>query len=163
MVLLTNATIQKAEEVARTIQTILEPVFIYNDYHFYIESAAIENELFLQSLLQELRNMGIKIAIDDFGTGYSSLHKIVQYAVDTLKIDKSFIQKATKENSKTRLLISTIITMAPNLGLGVIAEGVETEEQLALLNEQGCDEYQGYLYSKPLPAEEFIQILLRQQ
>jgi diguanylate cyclase (GGDEF)-like protein len=127
------------------------------------ESAAIENELFLQSLLQELRNMGIKIAIDDFGTGYSSLHNIVQYAVDTLKIDKSFIQKATKENSKTVLLVSTIITMAQNLGLSVIAEGVETEEQLALLQKQGCDEYQGYLYSKPLPAEEFIQLLLKQQ
>lgn len=127
------------------------------------ESAAIENELFLQSLLKELRNMGIKIAIDDFGTGYSSLHNIVQYAVDTLKIDRSFIQKATKENSKTILLVSTIITMAQNLGLSVIAEGVETEEQLALLQKQGCDEYQGYLYSKPLPAEEFIQLLLRQQ
>jgi len=127
------------------------------------ESAAIENELFLQSLLQELRNMGIKIAIDDFGTGYSSLHNIVQYAVDTLKIDKSFIQKATKENSKTILLVSTIITMAHNLGLKVIAEGVETEEQLTLLQEQGCDEFQGYLYSKPLPAEEFIQLLLRKQ
>jgi len=127
------------------------------------ESAALENELFLQSLLQELRNMGIKIAIDDFGTGYSSLHNIVQYAVDTLKIDKSFIQKATKGNSKTILLVSTIITMAQNLGLSVIAEGVETEEQLALLQKQGCDEYQGYLYSKPLPAEEFIQLLLKQQ
>lgn len=127
------------------------------------ESAAIENELSLQSLLKELRNMGIKIAIDDFGTGYSSLHNIVQYAVDTLKIDRSFIQKATKENSKTILLVSTIITMAQNLGLSVIAEGVETEEQLALLQKQGCNEYQGYLYSKPLPAEEFIQLLLRQQ
>lgn len=126
------------------------------------ESAAIENELFLQSLLQELRNMGIKIAIDDFGTGYSSLHHIVQYAVDTLKIDKSFIQKATKENNKTTLLVRTIITMAHNLGLGVIAEGVETEAQLALLREQDCDQFQGYLYSKPLPAEEFIQLLLSQ-
>lgn len=127
------------------------------------ESAAIENELFLQSLLKELRNMGIKIAIDDFGTGYSSLHNIVQYTVDTLKIDRSFIQKATKENNKTILLVSTIITMAQTLGLSVIAEGVETEEQLSLLQKQGCDEYQGYLYSKPLPAEEFIQLLLKQQ
>ncbi len=127
------------------------------------ESAAIENELFLQSLLQELRNMGLKITIDDFGTGYSSLHHIVQYAVDALKIDKSFIQKATKENSKTTLLVNTIITMAQNLGLSVIAEGVETEAQLALLKERGCDEFQGYLYSKPLPAEEFIQLFLRQQ
>lgn len=153
------------EQVSTMIKSTLKATGV--DAHYLeieiTESAAIENEIFLQSLLHELRDMGIKIAIDDFGTGYSSLHHIIQYAVDTLKIDKSFIQKATKENSKTRLLVSTIITMAQNLGLSVIAEGVETEEQLAFLQEQGCDEFQGYLYSKPLPADEFIQLLLKQQ
>ncbi|WP_378951503.1 EAL domain-containing protein [Pelosinus sp. sgz500959] len=152
------------EQVSTMIKSTLKATGV--DAHYLeieiTESAAIENEIFLQSLLHELRDMGIKIAIDDFGTGYSSLHHIIQYAVDTLKIDKSFIQKATKENSKTRLLVSTIITMAQNLGLSVIAEGVETEEQLAFLQEQGCDEFQGYLYSKPLPADEFIQLLLKQ-
>lgn len=152
------------QEVLSMIQAALNITGI--DPHYLeieiTESAAIENELFLQSLLQELRAMGITVAIDDFGTGYSSLHHIVQYAVDTLKIDKSFIQKTTTGNSKTNLLVSTIITMAQNLGLNVIAEGVETKEQLALLKERGCDQFQGYLYSRPLPAEEFIQLLLKQ-
>lgn len=152
------------QEVLTMVKTTLESTGIEGRYLEIeiTESAAIENELFLQSLLQEFRNMGMKIAIDDFGTGYSSLHHILKYAVDTLKIDKSFIQKTGHEDTKTQLLVSTIITMAKKLGLNVVAEGVETQEQFALLHEQGCPEFQGYLYSKPLPAEEFIQLLFKQ-
>lgn len=101
--------------------------------------------------LQELRNLGIQIAIDDFGTGYSSLSYIKDLPLDIIKIDQSFVQ-AIHETEKNQVLATTIISIGHALGLRLIAEGVETEDQLNFLIELGCDAFQGYLFSKPLPV-----------
>lgn len=105
-----------------------------------------------------LKNMGISISIDDFGTGYSSLSYFTRFPIDILKIDRSFIQDMIKnENSKT--IVSTIISMAKAIKLKIIAEGVETVEQLTHLQNEGCHKIQGYLISKPVDIEEITEIL----
>jgi EAL domain-containing protein (putative c-di-GMP-specific phosphodiesterase class I) len=104
--------------------------------------------------LQAIRDMGISIAIDDFGTGFSSLSYLAKLPVDTLKIDRSFIIDMTN-GPEGLSLVSTIISLAHSLRLNVVAEGVETEEQLRLLRLLGCDEMQGYLFSRPIPRDEF--------
>jgi EAL domain-containing protein (putative c-di-GMP-specific phosphodiesterase class I) len=101
--------------------------------------------------------MGIQVSIDDFGTGYSSLSYLNQLAFDTLKIDKSFIDDFAS-NSK---IISAIISMSHSLNLKVIAEGVDTDKQMAFLKSIHCDEVQGYLYSEPMPAHELKTKLRR--
>lgn len=102
---------------------------------------------------KQLDELGVKVSLDDFGTGYSSLNYLTKFAIDRLKIDRSFIWNIEKGDSDSNIVI-TIIRMAHSLGLKVIAEGVEDQEQLRFLNEHGCDEVQGFIYSKPLPAEE---------
>jgi diguanylate cyclase (GGDEF)-like protein/PAS domain S-box-containing protein len=104
--------------------------------------------------LQAIRRMGICIAIDDFGTGFSSLSYLAKLPVDTLKIDRSFIIDMVS-GKEGLVLVATIISLARALKLKVVAEGVETKAQLRLLRSLNCDEYQGYLFSKPLPAEVF--------
>jgi EAL domain-containing protein (putative c-di-GMP-specific phosphodiesterase class I) len=110
------------------------------------------------TLLQELKKTGISIAIDDFGTGHSSLHCLKQLPLDTLKVDRSFVMNIIKNENDTAIA-KAIIAMAKNLNLKVVAEGVEDEEQFALLRALGCDEIQGYLFSPPLPAHEFRKFL----
>src|SRR6185436_15604919 len=100
------------------------------------------------------RTLGITTAIDDFGTGFSSLSYLSRLPVDTLKIDRSFVVDM-RESSDGLSLVSTIINLAHSLKLNVVAEGVETEEQSRLLRLLSCDEVQGYLFSKPVPAESF--------
>jgi EAL domain-containing protein (putative c-di-GMP-specific phosphodiesterase class I) len=102
--------------------------------------------------LKALRNLGVTIAIDDFGTGYSSLNYLAPLPMDTLKIDRSFVVSMT-ESPVNRTIVSTIISLAHALGLKVVAEGVETEEQLNLLRLLKCDEMQGYLLGRPVPSE----------
>ena len=103
---------------------------------------------------------GITIAIDDFGTGYSSLAYLTRYAIDYLKIDKSFvIQMDKSENSK---VVKTIIDLGSSLGLGVVAEGVETAEQFALLDDHGCNYFQGYHMAQPLSSDRLIEYISRQ-
>lgn len=109
--------------------------------------------------LKSLKDMGVLLSIDDFGTGYSSLSYLNRFPVDSLKIDKSFISDIT-ENTGSAAITRTIITMGESFGLTVIAEGVETGEQYAFLKRNGCDEIQGYYFSKPLPAEEFVQYVV---
>lgn len=104
--------------------------------------------------LQAIRAMGVSIAIDDFGTGFSSLSYLARLPVDTLKIDRSFVVDMTA-SPQGLALVSTIISLAHSLELTVVAEGVETEEQSRLLRVLACDEMQGYLFSKPVPAEAF--------
>ena len=110
------------------------------------------------SMLQELRNMGVGLAVDDFGTGYSSLSYLAQFPIDTLKIDRSFVQKINA-NYESSSIVSAIIGMGKNLGLKVIAEGVETQEQSTYLVSQGCVEGQGYLLSAPISAAELASFL----
>ena len=112
-------------------------------------------------LLELFRDMGIKLAIDDFGTGYSSLAYLKALPLDTLKIDRSFVS-GLPDNHHDAAISQTIIVLAHNLGMAVVAEGVETEEQRSLLRDQGCDSIQGYLVSPPLPADEFATRFLSQ-
>lgn len=108
--------------------------------------------------LKALKNIGVKISIDDFGTGFSSLSYLKHLPIDILKIDRSFIREVTSDPADAALVMA-IITLAHNLSLRVVAEGVETEEQLKFLQSLRCDEIQGYLFSKPLPAAEFEELL----
>jgi len=104
--------------------------------------------------MNELNDKGIRMSIDDFGTGYSSLNYLKKFKIYKLKIDQSFIRDISID-AEDKAIISAIINMAKSLGLQTIAEGVETIEQLEYLKEQGCDEVQGYYYSKPILAEAF--------
>ncbi|WP_161974890.1 EAL domain-containing protein [Bacillus timonensis] len=121
------------------------------------ESALINLEKSIDSV-RELKKLGISISLDDFGTGYSSLSVLHQLPIDCLKIDRSFIQNF---NSDTKALIQMIIQMADNLNVKVVAEGIETNEQLTFLINQGCTYGQGYYFSKPLPQTEFEEKWLK--
>ena len=115
------------------------------------ESSLMENTQHTISSLQRLRDMGVKIAIDDFGTGYSSLAYLRRFPLDTLKIDIAFIREVTS-NPQDAAIARTIIELAHSLNLRTVAEGGETAAQLAFLKEAGCDQLQGYLFSRPLPV-----------
>jgi EAL domain-containing protein (putative c-di-GMP-specific phosphodiesterase class I) len=110
------------------------------------------------TVLREMRNIGVHIAIDDFGTGHSSLAYLKRFPVDNLKIDRSFITEIPADRGDAAIT-QAIIAMAHSLELKVIAEGVETEAQYQFLLAQRCDEYQGYFFSKPLPAEQMRALL----
>ncbi len=122
------------------------------------ESSIMKNPNSAIKTLQNLKEIGIKVSIDDFGTGYSSLAYLKRLPIDVLKIDRSFVQEIAV-NPDDAALVMTIITLAHNLRLKVVAEGVETEEQLKFLNLLSCDEWQGYLCSRPLCFEDFKQFL----
>eukprot|EP00435_Cladocopium_sp_Y103_P078459 s1_g2198.t1 len=108
--------------------------------------------------LRRLRALGVSISIDDFGTGYSSLAYLKQFPVQTLKIDRSFVSDMT-EDANSHAIPQLIVDLARNLGVGVIAEGVETEEQRELLLSMGCRQAQGYLFSPPVPSDAFVEML----
>ncbi len=110
--------------------------------------------------LQQLTALKVKIAIDDFGTGYSSLSYLHSFPVDTIKIDQSFVQKLG-ESATSHALVRTVIDLARAVGGTTVAEGVETQRQLDILSELQCDLVQGYLFSRPVPAEEFAELLTR--
>jgi diguanylate cyclase (GGDEF)-like protein len=122
------------------------------------ERTTVENIDYTIELLAQLNQLGVKTAIDDFGTGYSSLNYIKEFAINTLKIDKSFIDDFL-DNLNNRAIVNTIITLAHNLNLKVVAEGVEDREQAEQLKKAGCDIIQGYYYSHPAPLEEIISEL----
>ena len=104
-----------------------------------------------------MKDLGVRISLDDFGTGYSSLSYLHRFPIDVLKIDRSFVNRLSV--SKNSEIVRTIITLAINLGMEVIAEGVETEEQVAQLASMRCDYLQGYLFSKPMPKESVLSLL----
>jgi EAL domain-containing protein (putative c-di-GMP-specific phosphodiesterase class I) len=108
-------------------------------------------------LLNRLDRLGVHLSIDDFGTGYSSLSYLKRFPLDTLKIDQSFVRDLCSDQDDA-VICRTIISMANNLNLTVTAEGVEAPDQLAKLAEFGCDLYQGYLFSRPLPATEITRL-----
>ncbi|HZW22927.1 putative bifunctional diguanylate cyclase/phosphodiesterase [Noviherbaspirillum sp.] len=124
------------------------------------ESLVITDTHKATSVLREISESGITIAIDDFGTGYSSLSILKTLPIDILKIDQSFVRDLGKNASDTAI-VAAIVNMARALALRVVAEGVETKEQLAVLHDLGCDEHQGYFYSKPLPATDLVQKLMQ--
>ncbi|MBC3239418.1 EAL domain-containing response regulator [Pseudomonas lurida] len=123
------------------------------------EGSLMENTQHTIDSLQRLHAMGVKISIDDFGTGYSSLAYLRRFPIDTLKIDIAFIREVTS-NPQDAAITRTIIELAHSLSLRVVAEGVETQAQLAFLKDAGCDQIQGYLFSRPLPVETLERLLL---
>jgi diguanylate cyclase (GGDEF)-like protein/PAS domain S-box-containing protein len=122
------------------------------------ESAVMENLGQASTTLRELQSLGVQIALDDFGTGYSSLSYLYRFRVDTLKIDRSFVADLIT-NPDAASIATVIIGLAHTLHRNVVAEGVETPEQLEYLRQHGCDEMQGYLFSRPVPAPQFAQLL----
>jgi diguanylate cyclase (GGDEF)-like protein len=124
------------------------------------ESSIMKNAESAVSTLRELKAMGVQITVDDFGTGYSSLGYLKRLPIDTLKIDQSFVRDVTTDPDDAALVMA-MITLAHNLRLKVVAEGVETEEQLRFLHLLRCDEGQGYLFGKPVAADAFRQLLLK--
>lgn len=122
------------------------------------ERTVMNNERDSIRKLVQLKNMGFKLSIDDFGTGYSSLSYLVQFPLDYLKIDRSFIQYITSIADK-QAVVDAIIQMAHRLHMKVIAEGVEQKDQVKLLEKLGCDMIQGYYYAKPMPLDEFVAFL----
>ena len=124
------------------------------------EGVAMHDPLAAISTMQNLHELGIRMSIDDFGTGYSSLNYLKKFQVYKLKIDQSFVRDISTDQ-EDKAIVAAIISMSKNLGLQTIAEGVESAEQLAYLREQGCDEAQGYYFSKPLAADQMEQILER--
>lgn len=123
------------------------------------ESIAMHNVDYAITTMKSLKEMGIKIAIDDFGTAYSSLNYLIKFPVDSLKIDQSFVREIITNNDQA-IIVTIIILMAKRLNLKVIAEGIETWEQLDFLMKHNCDEGQGYYFREPVPADLFAQNFL---
>ncbi len=126
------------------------------------ESILIDNSDEMVETLRTLNDMGFKLSLDDFGTGYSSLSYLRRFPINTLKIDRSFVNNMVADPDDASI-VAGIIGLAHSLRMNVIAEGVETEAQRATLALQGCDQYQGYYFSKPLPAAEIVTKLQRRQ
>ncbi|MBA3513998.1 MAG: EAL domain-containing protein [Pyrinomonadaceae bacterium] len=122
------------------------------------ESVFTENIEAAVQLLKQLRNLGVQLSIDDFGTGYSSLSYLHRFPIDTLKIDRSFVSQMA-ESEENFEIVRTIVVLAQNLGMDVVAEGVETHDQLALLRQLGCESGQGVLFSYPLGVGEIDQFI----
>ncbi|PNG30328.1 MULTISPECIES: putative bifunctional diguanylate cyclase/phosphodiesterase [Pseudomonas] len=125
------------------------------------EGVLMQNVEATLATLQAIKALGVRLAVDDFGTGYSSLSYLRKFPVDVLKIDQSFIHGLSHE-PKDAALVSAIIQLGRSLNLSIIAEGVETQEQLAFLKQQGCEEGQGFYFSKALPADSFARLLRAQ-
>src|SRR5215217_5061303 len=147
------------QDLAQTVIRILEETGLSPKYHELelTESSIMQNAEFAADMLSRLKNMGINISIDDFGTGFSSLGSLKSLPIDALKIDQSFVREATTDPDDAALVMA-IITLGHNLRLKVIAEGVETVEQLRFLQLLRCDEIQGYFFSKPLPADKLVSL-----
>ena len=145
------------ELVARVLQeTGLEPRWIELEI---TETVVMRDEAWAEKALASLRAVGVTLAIDDFGIGYSSLGRLRHLAVDRLKVDRSFVSNL-ESKVRDRSIASAIIKMSRTLGIGVVAEGVETFNQMLYLQEQECESAQGYLFSRPLPTAD-IEVLLR--
>jgi EAL domain-containing protein (putative c-di-GMP-specific phosphodiesterase class I) len=121
------------------------------------ESLLMKRPDFAASILRAVREKGVRVAIDDFGTGYSSLSYLTRLPLDTLKIDQSFVRQITTTPNETSI-VTAIIGMGQSLRLRVVAEGVETAEELAFLSAHDCDEAQGFYFSRPVPPAEFVKL-----
>jgi len=146
------------EQIARVLeQTGLEPSCLELEI---TESSLIFNEERASVVLEQLRERGIRMSLDDFGTGYSSLRYLKRFRVQALKIDQSFV-RGIGSDSEDEAIIAAILSIAQNMQLRVVAEGIETEQQLTFLRERGCEEGQGFYLSEPLSADAFEAFLER--
>lgn len=123
------------------------------------ESAAFNRDPYILDRLKDLKNLGVTISIDDFGTGHSSLSRLKIFPIDLIKIDMEFVRGISSESEKDKAIIKSIIQIAKNLDMQVLAEGVETEEQFRYLKNKKCDEIQGYYFYKPMPTDEIETIM----
>jgi EAL domain-containing protein (putative c-di-GMP-specific phosphodiesterase class I) len=126
------------------------------------ETLAMQNAEASLGVLRALKDLGVRIAIDDFGTGYSSLSYLRTFPIDTLKIDESFVRSLNVGDMQSEIP-AAMIALAHSLDIRVVGEGVEEEAQWLILREQGCDEVQGFLFSRPLPPEACRDLVLRQE
>ncbi|PXF59389.1 MAG: diguanylate cyclase [Deltaproteobacteria bacterium] len=147
--------VQSVKQILDT--TCLDPRYLEIELTESIIMHDVEKAI---AALCELKEAGLHLSVDDFGTGYSSMNYLKRFPLDTLKIDYSFVKDITTDSNDAAIVKATI-ALAKNLDLATIAEGVETEEQLTFLREQGCDQIQGYLISRPMPAEQVEELLLR--
>jgi len=122
------------------------------------ESAVMDDVAHATEVMHQLKKLGVQLAIDDFGTGYSSLAHLKRFEIDVLKIDQTFVRDLTVDPDDAAI-VTTIIALAENLGLEVISEGVETQEQLDFLRRHGCHHMQGYFFGRPVPAADFLALL----
>ena len=124
------------------------------------ESILMKDTEFVTSILEQLRDLNVRVHVDDFGTGYSSLSSLHHFPVNTLKIDRSFVSKIESDNGNDQsAIIGTILSLAENLGLEVIAEGVETLGQAKKLISMNCKFAQGYYYSRPVPSDKVAELI----
>ncbi|NEO55695.1 MAG: EAL domain-containing protein [Okeania sp. SIO3B5] len=124
------------------------------------ETVIMENVILATTVLNQLKNRNIKLSIDDFGTGYSSLSYLHQFPINSLKIDRSFVSPLDSDVTGQSLkIVSAIIALAHNLGLEIVAEGIETQEQMQQLKQLKCEKGQGYLFSKPVDSYQATKLL----
>jgi diguanylate cyclase (GGDEF)-like protein len=156
---LSGVHLQEKNCATRVLQILAECDFDPVHLNLEVTETAIMQDLELSiDQLKTLRDSGIKISIDDFGTGYSSLNAFKSLPLDVLKIDRSFVNDLA-EKPLNAAFVKTIIELAHLLNVRIVAEGVENGDQISVLRELGCDEWQGYLFSRPVPAEEFSELL----
>jgi EAL domain-containing protein (putative c-di-GMP-specific phosphodiesterase class I) len=136
-------------------ETNLEPRYLELEL---TETALMEDSRSVADVIKELKDIGVLLALDDFGTGYSSLSYLKRFPIDTLKIDRSFVRDLTTDEDDAGI-VTAVIGLGKSLHMRVVAEGVETREQLAMLQEFECPQGQGYYFSRPLPAVEFSHLL----
>lgn len=151
------------EDLRETVKKVLDETGLAPEYLGLelTESTLMQDPDAAVEILSELKSMGVKLSIDDFGTGYSSLSYLKRFPIDAVKIDQSFVKEITT-NSDDAAIAEAVATMAHRMKLKVIAEGVETIDQLECLRRLGCDEMQGYFVSRPVPSEEFEALLLEE-
>jgi EAL domain-containing protein (putative c-di-GMP-specific phosphodiesterase class I) len=141
----------------RTIlkETRLDPSYLELEL---TETVLMQRAESTSSVLRSLKSIGVRLAVDDFGTGYSSLSYLKKFPIDSLKIDRSFVRDIAAHTDEATI-VSAVITMAKSLKKCVIAEGVETEDQIKFLQAYGCDEAQGFYFSRPVAAKHFAELL----
>ena len=122
------------------------------------ETSAMDNTQHTADMLRRLKQIGVRLSIDDFGTGYSSLGSLKRFPLDTLKVDRSFVQDVTTD-ARNAALIQAIVAIGRALNVAIVAEGVETEEQKLVLQTHGCDGFQGFLFSRAVPVEDFLRLV----
>jgi len=154
----------RQDDIVQTISDILRDTGLEARYLEIelTESAVMHDADQFIAMLNELNDLGVQISIDDFGTGYSSLSYLKRFPVDRLKVDRSFVHDIANDIDDA-IIVRTVIALGHNLGLKVVAEGVETQQQLEFLRANRCDELQGYYFGVPLPGNEFIEVLRRDE